>query len=91
MNDKDDEMDSMSSTRLLSDSQKLSNNNGIPDIPLCGFLSIRFYQPYFDVDTNTVLSRLWNTLFFFKNKDNFLSEIDDKPDAYGPFWVCLQS
>lgn len=59
----------------------------LPDIPMCGFLSIRYYQPYFDVDTNDVVSRITQASFFCNREQNFLTTIAEKPDAYGPFWV----
>ena len=58
-----------------------------PDIPFCGCLSVRYYQPFFDVDTVDVVSRLSSALFYCKREQNFLSQIEERPDAYGPFWV----
>ena len=60
----------------------------MPEIPLCGCLSVRFYQPYFDIDSSDVISRLSNALFYCKREQNFLSRMRDKPDAYGPFWIA---
>lgn len=59
-----------------------------PEIPFCGCLSVRYYQPYFDVDTNDVYVRLLNSLFYCRRENNFLALIADKPDAYGPFWIA---
>ena len=59
----------------------------IPDMPMCGFLSVRYYQPYFDIDTSEVLSRLLQAAFYCRRDQNFLASIESKPDGYGPFWV----
>lgn len=69
---------------------RLFNENTIkeqPDIPFCGCLSIRYYQPFFDVDTNDVISRISGALFYCNRDQNFLGLVGEKPDAYGPFWV----
>ena len=57
-------------------------------IPLCGILSVKFYKPYFDVDTQDVTARLFHALTMFKD-GSFMALIADRPDAYGPFWVKL--
>jgi hypothetical protein len=57
-------------------------------IPLCGCLSVRYYQPYFNVDTSDVLQRMWSSFFFCRREETFLEHIIVKsPDAYGPIWV----
>ncbi len=58
------------------------------DIPFCGCLSVRYYQPFFDVNTSDVTSRLSSAFFYCKREQNFLEQIAERPDAYGPFWVC---
>ena len=57
------------------------------EIPFCGFLSVRFYKPYFDVDTKDITTRLNHALLKFSKDDSFMSLIAEKPDAYGPFWI----
>ena len=84
-NDDDDEMNLNSSSAGLLREEKKSDDTS--DIPLCGCLSIRFYQPYFDVDTNEVIQRIMNAVFFCSRETNFMTMINDKPDAYGPFWI----
>ena len=81
-NDNDEELN-LTKAGLLE-----TKGNDLPDIPLCGCLSVRFYQPYFDVDTADVTSRIAHALFYCKREENFLVFIKDKPDAYGPFWIC---
>lgn len=68
-------------------SQSVDKNDHL-DIPLCGCLSVRYYQSYFDIDTVDVISRISNAMFYCKREDNFLSRVKDKPDAYGPFWIA---
>ncbi|XP_065175070.1 protein YIPF1-like [Sycon ciliatum] len=48
--------------------------------------SFEYYQGFFDVDTDQVLSRIWGS---FIPKSSFLSVIGRKPDLYGPFWICM--
>jgi len=83
MNEKDPEdLDGGQSANLISEKPKEQ-----PDIPFCGCMSVRYYQPYFDVDTADVASRLTAAVIFCKSEQNFLSFIGDRPDAYGPFWI----
>jgi len=87
MHDEDEEsMTPAKSSLLRAEETKESNN----DIPFCGCLSLRFYQPYFDVDTADISTRLMNALFYCRRENNFMTLIGDKPDAYGPFWVSLK-
>ena len=87
--DEDEELNmNSSSARLLHDKE---GGNDSPEIPFCGCLSVKFYQPYFDVDTDDVISRVSNALFYCQRQDNFLTLIGDKPDAYGPIWVRFNS
>lgn len=57
------------------------------EIPFCGCLSVRYYQPYFDVDTQDIFNRIAHSFLFCRREENFLAAIGDKPDAYGPIWV----
>lgn len=63
------------------------DNNALRDIPLCGFMSVQYYQPYFDVDTSDIYTRIFQSTFYCRREQNFLALIGEKPDAYGPFWV----
>ena len=60
------------------------------DIPFCGCLTVRYYQPYFDVDTKDVTTRMLGALFYCRAapEENFLAQTAEKPDAYGPFWIA---
>uniref|UniRef100_A0A1J3EJ33 Protein YIP n=1 Tax=Noccaea caerulescens TaxID=107243 RepID=A0A1J3EJ33_NOCCA len=44
------------------------------------------YKPFFDVDTSDVVERLKESLFPFRG--TFTEKTADKPDLYGPFWIC---
>jgi hypothetical protein len=48
------------------------------------FWNVKFYAPYFDVDTQAVGARTAAAVLPFSDK--FLERIGDKPDIYGPFW-----
>ena len=80
-----DGVDDMDNGRAFT--SKSVENSEPPDIPFCGCLSVRYYQPYFDVDTDDVISRVLNAVLFCGREENFLTKIGNKPDAYGPFWV----
>ena len=81
-NSSSEDLDSAQSANLLSEKQKENQ-----EIPFCGCLSVRYYQPYFDVDTVDVVSRITSSVLYCKREQNFLASIADRPDAYGPFWV----
>ncbi|XP_026683908.1 protein YIPF1 [Diaphorina citri] len=51
--------------------------------------SFEYFQRFFDVDTDTVISRIKGSVYP-KFGDNYLQTyIQSKPDLYGPFWVCV--
>lgn len=79
-----EEIDDSQTSKLLSDGPKLTEK---VDIPLCGCMSVQYYQPYFDVDTEDIKNRLLAALFYCRSEQSFYSLIDDRPDAYGPFWI----
>ncbi|KAG8754353.1 hypothetical protein FRC14_005160 [Serendipita sp. 396] len=49
------------------------------------FWNVEYYQPYFDVDTQTVLKRCYHTMI--PNKDYLTEHLSPSPDLYGPFWT----
>jgi len=59
-----------------------------PDIPLCGCLSVQYYQPFFDVNTSDIWERLMMAAFYIRKDDSFMQLIKTNPDAYGPFWIA---
>lgn len=57
---------------------------------MCGLLSLQFYQPYFDVDTSEVKTRLLQAAWpLRRTASTFLgeSESSKQTDLYGPVWV----
>jgi len=60
----------------------------IPDAPgkRSGFWTLDYYQPYFDVDTKTVLRRCYSTLL--PTSSSYLTtHLTPAADLYGPFWT----
>eukprot|EP00048_Salpingoeca_helianthica_P024396 m.32064 g.32064 ORF g.32064 m.32064 type:complete len:257 (-) comp9362_c0_seq1:1772-2542(-) len=49
------------------------------------FSSLEYYQQFFDVDTEQVVSRITSACWPFR--DDFLTRIKDRSDLYGPFWI----
>lgn len=83
----EDEIDSERSS--LMHGQQSGGSSSIPDIPLCGFMSVQYYQPFFDVDTVDITTRIMHSMLYCRREQNFLATVGDKPDAYGPFWVLF--
>ncbi|KAF4613140.1 hypothetical protein D9613_010984 [Agrocybe pediades] len=50
------------------------------------FWNIEYYQPYFDIDTQTVIKRCYTTLIPTEAK-TYISTHLNPPDLYGPFWT----
>ncbi|KAI0771889.1 Yip1-domain-containing protein [Trametes elegans] len=51
-----------------------------------GFWTLDYYQPYFDVDTKTVIRRCYTTLL--PRSAHYLSaHLTPSADLYGPFWT----
>ncbi|XP_075155266.1 protein YIPF1 [Haematobia irritans] len=52
------------------------------------FLTLEYYQKFFDVDTLIVLERIANSMIPKRAPGNYLrSSIGQNPDLYGPFWI----
>jgi hypothetical protein len=86
----DDELD-MERANLISGKDTAgaaTSGRNLPDIPLCGFLSLPYYQPYFDVDTTDVITRATQSVLHCRREVNFMQLIGDRPDAYGPVWIA---
>lgn len=49
--------------------------------------SAAYYQQYFDVDTDDVVSRFTHAVTS-PTRGNFSALLDGNPDLYGPFWIC---
>ena len=50
--------------------------------------SFAFYQEFFDIDTNLVLIRIRSSLIPHFNYSLNTTHVKDRPDMYGPFWIC---
>jgi len=50
-------------------------------------LSVSYYRPYFDVDTDEVVARVKASVLFCHGEP-FFGVVRAKPDAYGPFWLA---
>ena len=59
------------------------------EVPMCGCLSVKYYQPYFDIETEDISRRIFAASFYTRRDDSFMNLIREKPDAYGPFWVWI--
>lgn len=51
----------------------------------CGFCSFEYYQPYFNVSQQTVLTRIVRSLSPWRG--DFFATSDKDSDLYGPFWI----
>ena len=72
----------------LSDTNKLLPlPTGQSDVPGSSrsMASIEYYQQYFDVDTEQVLSRIKASMWPLQ--DDFLHRIKNRADLYGPLWI----
>ncbi|CAD5216688.1 unnamed protein product [Bursaphelenchus xylophilus] len=83
-NDQRDSTNTKDDINLIgSDSQTSVSNAG------SNFLSLQFYKQYFDVDTDTVQSRILSS-FIPKMNGNFIRDnIQPSADLYGPFWISV--
>lgn len=53
------------------------------------FWSLEFYQSFFDVDTEDVKERMAAAMIPRPQKHFLHDVLKDKPDLYGPFWICI--
>ncbi|KAH8245230.1 hypothetical protein KR032_006862 [Drosophila birchii] len=54
------------------------------------FLTIEYYQQFFNVDTYMVLERIVNSMIPKRAAGNYLRmNIGENPDLYGPFWITV--
>ncbi|TMW53020.1 hypothetical protein DOY81_001883 [Sarcophaga bullata] len=67
--------------------------DGLPEPATAGtnkvsFLTMEYYQQFFNVDTIMVLERIANSMIPKRAPQNYLkSVIGQNPDLYGPFWI----
>lgn len=54
------------------------------------FLTLEYYQQFFNVDTYVVIERIANSMIPKRAGGNYLrSSIGQNPDLYGPFWITV--
>ncbi|KAL7743414.1 hypothetical protein ACLKA6_008384 [Drosophila palustris] len=54
------------------------------------FLTIEYYQQFFNVDTYMVMERIVNSMIPKRAAANYLRmNIGENPDLYGPFWITI--
>lgn len=83
-------LNSMASSTGSTREQQQKGGQERDEIPFCGCLTVKYYQPFFDVDTKDIVSRIGSAVFYCRagSGENFMSLTAEKPDAYGPFWVA---
>lgn len=79
-------METSSRRGLLQDNEILQFDQLFDNKPkqTYKFWNIKYYRPYFDIDTRTVLHRIFISIIPI-NPSTFFG--DSRPDAYGPFWI----
>uniref|UniRef100_G1SJK8 Protein YIPF n=1 Tax=Oryctolagus cuniculus TaxID=9986 RepID=G1SJK8_RABIT len=56
--------------------------------PQPGFWTFGYYQSFFDVDTWQVLDRIKGSLLPRPGHNFVRHRLRNRPDLYGPFWIC---
>ncbi|XP_012496783.1 PREDICTED: protein YIPF2 isoform X1 [Propithecus coquereli] len=56
--------------------------------PQPGFWTFGYYQSFFDVDTLQVLDRIRGSLLPRPGHNFVRHHLRNRPDLYGPFWIC---
>ncbi|KAM4856609.1 protein YIPF2 isoform X2 [Urocitellus parryii] len=56
--------------------------------PQPGFWTFSYYQSFFDVDTSQVLDRIKGSLLPWPGHNFVRHHLRNRPDLYGPFWIC---
>ncbi|XP_055914160.1 protein YIPF1 [Eupeodes corollae] len=84
---------SKSANLQSSDSNINQANEGgsLEDTPrTVSFLTIEYYQQFFNVDTFMVIDRIASAVIPQRAPSNYLkSHIGTNPDLYGPFWITV--
>ncbi|EFO20903.1 hypothetical protein LOAG_07587 [Loa loa] len=79
--------DGLGDQSYLFTSDRISNQSNMRE--KTNFLSFEFYQQYFDVDTDQVLSRIWYSMLP-RFTSNFITDhIQPLPDLWGPVWISI--
>ncbi|CAK76008.1 unnamed protein product (macronuclear) [Paramecium tetraurelia] len=64
---------------------KLNDSGDKRQTGYCGFLTVEYYTPYFNVTENDVIQRVKATFLPFR--PDFLNITKDNPDLWGPIWI----
>ncbi|XP_008055747.1 protein YIPF2 isoform X1 [Carlito syrichta] len=72
----EDEVEESDKTALLQDKQQP------------GVWTFAYYQSFFDVDTSQVLDRIKGSLLPRPGHNFVQHHLRNRPDLYGPFWIC---
>ncbi|XP_029771781.1 protein YIPF2 [Suricata suricatta] len=56
--------------------------------PQPGLWTFGYYQTFFDVDTSQVLNRIKGSLLPWPGHNFVRHHLRNRPDLYGPFWIC---
>ncbi|XP_026469055.1 protein YIPF1 [Ctenocephalides felis] len=79
-----DLMTDMKGSNLVADKPEGTPNTG------SSFLSIQYYQQFFNVTTQEVVDRIIYSMVPIRAPPNYLqNSIEVKPDLYGPFWIQM--
>lgn len=74
----------------LPSSSSTSHNAGPPPTGfarICGFVSVDYYRPYFDVSTAVVVARIKKGVNPLGDPDIFSTTPDEPIDLYGSVWI----
>ncbi|CAD7086916.1 unnamed protein product [Hermetia illucens] len=70
--------------------QEMPSNSEETKPPGYSFLTIEYYQQFFNVDTLMVVDRIASSMIPKRAPTNYLkSHIGLNPDLYGPFWIMV--
>ncbi|CAD8060032.1 unnamed protein product [Paramecium primaurelia] len=64
---------------------KLDDSGDKKSTGYCGFLTVEYYTPYFNVTETDVIQRIQATFLPFR--PDFLNITKDNPDLWGPIWI----
>ncbi|CAD8067218.1 unnamed protein product [Paramecium sonneborni] len=64
---------------------KLDDSGDKKQTGYCGFLTVEYYTPYFNVTETDVISRIKATFLPFQ--PDFLNITKENPDLWGPIWI----
>ena len=79
------EIDAAPSEKKFIDNAKTEKKSSKYNSGL-GLISIEYWQTYFDVNQEEIKQRILASLNPISPQ--FSSLISEKPDLYGPFWIC---